>query len=103
MKNTNEQLQRLLELVDYLLGFTSGAKGFDRVANGNTTNNDKEYFAIKAINGDVTLGSGTTVNVGDGPSSGDVLQQGDVLYGSFDNIEVTTSTSGDAYAYYRNV
>jgi hypothetical protein len=97
MKNTNEQLERLLEITDYLLAFTSKSNGFDVISG--SVSNDRQYFALKAIGNSATLGAGTTTINGDSPDAGDTIQQGDTLYGSFDDVEVT---SGKVYAYYRN-
>jgi hypothetical protein len=97
MKNTNEQLERLLEITDYLLAFTSKSNGFDVISG--SVSNDRQYFALKAIGNSATFGAGTTTINGDSPDAGDTIQQGDTLYGSFDDVEVT---SGKVYAYYRN-
>lgn len=95
MPNT-QLFERLVDLIAKLNNFTSGEAGFDIVTG--TTNNDKLYFAVKAMNGDVTFGGGNTVRSrGDAPESGDVLPQGDVLYGNFDDLDVS---SGKLYAYY---
>jgi hypothetical protein len=97
MASQEELLSKELKQLKYLLDFTSGQQGFDRTQG--TLTNYKTYFALKAINGDVTFGGSTTVTRGTAPSSGDVLLQGDVLYGSFDDIEIT---AGTLYAYYRD-
>jgi len=88
-----EALTRLKDLFT-----TSIGKEFDRITSGTTTDNDKTYYAIVAINGTATLGSNTTT-IGDGDSpDGDDITQDNTRKGLFDDIQVI---SGTVYAYYR--
>lgn len=87
-----DTIKKLLNLL-VILG--SGSNGFDRVTG--TTNNDKQYYAIRPVGGSATLGASTTVIDGDSPQ-GDSFGQDTILFGAFDDIEVT---SGTVYAYYR--
>jgi len=92
-------VQQMLTLLSNLLDISQG-KEFDRITSGNTTDNDKVYYAVTAVNGSATFGGGTTVvNSGDAPSAGDAIQQGSTRFGEFDDIEVS---SGTVYAYYRS-
>jgi len=88
---------KALELLSNLLSVYQGRK-FDRITSGTTTNNEKVYYAVTAVNGSATLGGNTTVvNTGDAPD-GDTIQQGSTRFGEFGDIEVS---SGTVYAYYR--
>jgi hypothetical protein len=90
-------IQELLTFLKALFT-TSVGKEFDRITSGTTTDNDKVYYAIVAINDTATLGSNTTtIGKGDSPD-GDDIQQDVARFGTFDDIQVT---SGTVYAYYR--
>ena len=71
-----------------------GAAGFDRIAD--TTQITGTWVAIKAINSDAVLTvsgtTGTVVAVGDPLVTGDVITQGDVLFGPFTAIKLTSGT-----------
>lgn len=100
MASTEDLLGRLNDFVDILIKINGGQSGFKEVTNGSTLTDDNIYFALKAVNGDVTLGAGTTTVKGDSPTSGDVILQGNTVYGHFDDIEVDTATNGKLYVYY---
>ncbi|AFH22447.1 hypothetical protein OSG_eHP25_00130 [environmental Halophage eHP-25] len=89
--------RQLLDDIGNLLQFSVGGSGFDRITATTTTNNDKTYYAIVAVNGTATLGANTTVNSGDAPSGDDITQDA-TRFGDFDDLEVT---SGTVYAYYK--
>jgi hypothetical protein len=51
-----------------------------------STGDTGDWQAIKAINGDVTLGTGCEVIDGDAPQDGDVVSQNDVWLGRFSKL-----------------
>lgn len=69
-----------------------GLKGFDEV---NTSTESGDWVAVKAINGDAVLSA--TCSPGDSLSS-TTLSEGDVIYGPFSQVVVT---SGKVLAYRR--
>lgn len=101
MASTTELLEKLKVLINKLNLLNSGGNGFEEVTPGNNTANQDLYYSVKAVNGDLTLGSGTTVRNGDPPAGGDVILEGDVLFGRFKNVEVDGASSGKAYVYFK--
>lgn len=82
-----------------ILAEQNGLYGFQRVTD--TDAPEREFAFVKAMNGDVTFDANCSVAKGDAPSSGDVLQQGDVLAGPFTQVGIQAG-GGVLYAYFRS-
>ncbi len=76
-----------------------GSTGFKRITSASGTVSGA-FYALKAIGGAAVIAAGTAVGLGDAPSSGDSIAQGDVLFAPFTAVQVS---SGTVYAYYYTI
>lgn len=77
-----------------------GLAGFDRIAD-TIVHNGEWAFIVAVSNGtvaDATIGAGCAVALGDAPAAGDVITNGQVIYGPFTAIQLS---GGIVYAYRR--
>ena len=81
-----------------------GMKGAVRLAAGETATGD--FFLLKAINGDVTLGNMTIPANNNYDAdflvAGDTIQQGDEVAGAFSRVSNAAGSSGILLAYKRS-
>lgn len=80
-------------LVNSIQSVQFGQSGFDAITD--TSANTGTWVAIKAIHGDAVIATGTT-GAGDDLPASTTLSEGDVIYGPFTAI---TLSSGKVIAY----
>lgn len=89
-----------------VLNEAEGGLGFDRIAGdgstpavcGSATYPDTTvWVAVKAIGGDAEFEAACVAAVGDVPSDGDVIAQGDILLGRFTTLVLASGSVVYAY------
>lgn len=96
-------LENMEDLLRALLAFSFGDKGFI-VIDGNEVAT-QHFYALRAVNGAITLDSGTKSASGDDPIANHVIADGDVLFGNFKSVQRSESSEAGSviYAYQRAV